>query len=609
MDVRITLKDMEEEAKRNSKKQKCTMDGKAKKIFVPMCCDFVHIGHLNILNQAASKGEVTVLLMTDQAMRAYKRSPAMPYEHRKQLVESLVQVSNIIPCEGPQCYAPLAREHKPDVFVHGDDWKTGPQQKARKHLIAVTRNYGGTVFEPGYTDNVSSTASQNAFRCSLTGAKHLGMLTRTALNDTKRDVEVAARESNLGKATLDRMLDGNELDGFNVDMTTRLLCNLYPIPKRHLVVDRDTSDGGAWFMSAKQTKDSARIFNRTNANGDHNQYYRYMDTATSGLSPFKPELIEELVEVSNNDPMNPLVVMNKGHLLGQATYFIGPVNFYWTVRGERRCKIMNTGDTCLITPYVPHSFTSRDLSQHTAIVAATYSGVVREALPQLLHLDSESVLKCAGDLRTPDSVRASRINRFIELRGLDAASVQAALEAQDVSKETAASAMNGKPVEQPVAAALALITGVSEGDFYVSPFTKDHEVVFEKACPNKPGKFAFAFAQHMADVGGYEWHIPQGRTKDVSQFYQYMYNCGKVSLNVEWTEPNGKPRKQRLAPNDSVVFKPFIKIVAEPEQSDALVKLVVFKAAGCLTSEVLKEITSFAPEGRARMTANVERWF
>ena len=65
-----------------------------------------------------------------------------------------------------------------------------------------------------------------------------------------------------------------------------------------------------------------------------------MDTATSALAPFKPELIEELVVVTDDEPLNPLVVMNKGHLLGQLTVFIGPVNFYCTVRGTLPPQIL-----------------------------------------------------------------------------------------------------------------------------------------------------------------------------------------------------------------------------------------------------------------------------
>ena len=54
------------------------------------------------------------------------------------------------------------------------------------------------------------------------------------------------------------------------------------------------------------------------------------------------------------------MVSNKGHLLTQYKYFIGPVNVYYEVQGRRVCVPRRAGDPAPITPYVPHSFTSRD---------------------------------------------------------------------------------------------------------------------------------------------------------------------------------------------------------------------------------------------------------
>lgn len=42
-------------------------------------------------------------------------------------------------------------------------------------------------------------------------------------------------------------------------------------------MDRDTSTDGVWTVDAATTEASARIFERTNANGDTTPYYRYME--------------------------------------------------------------------------------------------------------------------------------------------------------------------------------------------------------------------------------------------------------------------------------------------------------------------------------------------
>ena len=38
--------------------------------------------------------------------------------------------------------------------------------------------------------------------------------------------------------------------------------------------------------------------------------------------------------MSDNDPYNPDVAYNNGHLMHQMTTFVGPVKFYWEVNGK-----------------------------------------------------------------------------------------------------------------------------------------------------------------------------------------------------------------------------------------------------------------------------------
>tara|TARA_A100001011_G_scaffold349140_1_gene387484 strand:- start:6593 stop:6769 length:177 start_codon:yes stop_codon:yes gene_type:complete len=42
-------------------------------IFVPMCADFIHHGHINILKNAKRYGSVIIGLMTDKAILSYKK--------------------------------------------------------------------------------------------------------------------------------------------------------------------------------------------------------------------------------------------------------------------------------------------------------------------------------------------------------------------------------------------------------------------------------------------------------------------------------------------------------------------------------------------------------
>ena len=45
-----------------------------KKVYVGMVADILHHGHINILVIAHSKGDVTVGLLTDEAVSSYKRT-------------------------------------------------------------------------------------------------------------------------------------------------------------------------------------------------------------------------------------------------------------------------------------------------------------------------------------------------------------------------------------------------------------------------------------------------------------------------------------------------------------------------------------------------------
>ena len=118
-------------------------------------------------------------------------------------------------------------------------------------------------------------------------------------------------------------------------------------------ISDDTKNGYIIFRNEKSKK-SERIMKRGGV-----PYYSYRDTVMSKISPFKPELIEELVTVKDNDPNNLNVKFNNGHFLHQFTYFIGPVNFYFEENNKKTVSLMNTGDSMYISPYVKHSFTTR----------------------------------------------------------------------------------------------------------------------------------------------------------------------------------------------------------------------------------------------------------
>ena len=127
-----------------------------KTVYVALSADLVHPGHLNIINEAQKHGRVIVGLLTDRAIASYKRLPFLSYEQRKVVVENIKGVAEVIPQETLD-YVPNLRKIKPDVVVHGDDWRTGVQKETRERVIQTLREWGGQLIEPKYTEGISST--------------------------------------------------------------------------------------------------------------------------------------------------------------------------------------------------------------------------------------------------------------------------------------------------------------------------------------------------------------------------------------------------------------------------------------------------------------------
>jgi phosphoenolpyruvate phosphomutase len=132
-------------------------------VYVGMSADLIHPGHLNILNTARELGEVTVGLLTDQAIASYKRLPFLSYDQRKVIVENIKGVKCVIPQETLD-YVPNLQMLRPDYVVHGDDWRTGVQKEVRARVIELLGQWGGRLVEPEYTAGISSTQLNRAAR-------------------------------------------------------------------------------------------------------------------------------------------------------------------------------------------------------------------------------------------------------------------------------------------------------------------------------------------------------------------------------------------------------------------------------------------------------------
>lgn len=133
------------------------------RVYVGMSADLVHPGHLNVLKKAQELGEVTVGLLTDEAIASYKRVPFMEFEQRRQVIENIKGVTRVVP-QTTLDYVPNLEAMRPDYVVHGDDWKTGVQRQTRQRVIDTLAQWGGKLVEVPYTKGISSTQLNQALK-------------------------------------------------------------------------------------------------------------------------------------------------------------------------------------------------------------------------------------------------------------------------------------------------------------------------------------------------------------------------------------------------------------------------------------------------------------
>jgi phosphoenolpyruvate phosphomutase len=111
---------------------------------------------MNILKEASKHGTVIVGLLTDKAIASYKRLPSLTYDQRKEVVENIKFVDRVVAQETLE-YTENLKMYKPDIVVHGDDWKSGVQSATRNKVIETLSEWKGQLIEIPYTKGISST--------------------------------------------------------------------------------------------------------------------------------------------------------------------------------------------------------------------------------------------------------------------------------------------------------------------------------------------------------------------------------------------------------------------------------------------------------------------
>lgn len=129
------------------------------RVYVPGTFDCLHVGHLNLLDFAASLGgEVWVGLNTDEFATRYKRRPIYGLEDRIRILGSLRQVDEVIVNVGDEDSKPAILEVSPTYIVHGDDWIGEPYLRQLGVTLEWLDARGISILYPPYTKGTSTTA-------------------------------------------------------------------------------------------------------------------------------------------------------------------------------------------------------------------------------------------------------------------------------------------------------------------------------------------------------------------------------------------------------------------------------------------------------------------
>ncbi len=118
-----------------------------KQVFLSIGAEFIHGGHIAIIEKAAQLGELTVGVLSDEAIMSYRGYPILTFEERSRVINSIKGVSKVVK-KDTLSYDKIVEELRPDYIVHSDRWRG----KTKEKIIELLDKYGGELIEFPYTE-------------------------------------------------------------------------------------------------------------------------------------------------------------------------------------------------------------------------------------------------------------------------------------------------------------------------------------------------------------------------------------------------------------------------------------------------------------------------
>lgn len=125
-----------------------------KSVYIAISADILHHGHINLIKKAAELGDLTVGVLTDEAIATYKRLPVLDFDERCFIINNISGVKEVIP-QDTLDYTDNLEKLRPDYVVHGDDWTNNNLKEIRGKVIDTLKQWDGKLIEIPYTQGVA----------------------------------------------------------------------------------------------------------------------------------------------------------------------------------------------------------------------------------------------------------------------------------------------------------------------------------------------------------------------------------------------------------------------------------------------------------------------
>ena len=135
-------------------------------VYMCFSADVLHSGHMAIIRKAARLGRLTIGVLSDEAVASFKRFPILPAEERTALFANIKGVDQVVE-QKTLSYRETLLELKPEIVVHGDNWREGFQKELRAEVLRTLESYGGKLVEFPYSDDPKLKELENASRREL----------------------------------------------------------------------------------------------------------------------------------------------------------------------------------------------------------------------------------------------------------------------------------------------------------------------------------------------------------------------------------------------------------------------------------------------------------